>query len=193
MSGLHRLLAAAAVLLAAAAPARGDERILDFHSDIAVAADASMLVTETIRVRAEGDRIRHGIYRDFPTDYRDAGGNRVHVDFEPQALARDGAQEPYHTERQDNGVRVYFGSKDTTLAPGEYRYELRYRTTPVAARLVGELAAGGHREAAIELAEPVDGAAPGQMACLQKGINARNKPLRQRIVNVDASCSGGYV
>ena len=68
--------------------AHADERILDFHSDIAIAADASMQVSETIRARAEGDRIRHGIYRDFPTDYRDRYGNRVHVDFEPSALSR---------------------------------------------------------------------------------------------------------
>ncbi len=49
------------------------------------------------------------------------------------------------------------------------RVKLRYRTTPVPARLVGEHAAGTHRSAVIELAEAVDGAAPGQMACLLDG------------------------
>ena len=51
------------------------------------------------------------------------------------------------------------------------RAKLRYRTTPVPARLVGAdaLAAGAHRALEIELAEPVDGAAPGQMACLMDG------------------------
>jgi hypothetical protein len=63
--------------LLAPAVAAADERILDFHSDITVDADASMRVTETIRVRAEGDRIRHGIFRDFPTVYRDRSGMRV--------------------------------------------------------------------------------------------------------------------
>jgi uncharacterized membrane protein YgcG len=116
-----------ALLLATAGHA--DERILSFDSEIRVAADASMQVSETIRVRAEGERIRHGVYRDFPTDYRDNGGNRVHVDFEPQALTRDGAPEAFHSEAQGNGTRVYFGSKDTLLAPGEYTYVLRYRTT----------------------------------------------------------------
>lgn len=37
------------------------ERILLFHSDIDIAADGSMMVTETIRVRAEGDSIRRGL------------------------------------------------------------------------------------------------------------------------------------
>ena len=42
------------------------EGILSFHSDIVVHQDASMTVTETIKVHAEGDRIKRGIYRDFP-------------------------------------------------------------------------------------------------------------------------------
>ena len=33
--------------------------------------DASMLVTETIKVVSAGDRIQRGIYRDFPTTYKD--------------------------------------------------------------------------------------------------------------------------
>ena len=45
-----------------------DERILDFHSDIIVMDDGWIDVTETIRVRSEGNRMRRGIYRDFPTE-----------------------------------------------------------------------------------------------------------------------------
>ena len=124
---LAMMLVASIVLFAHAVHAQ--ERILDFHSDITLTADATMLVDETIRVHAEGQQIRHGIYRDFPTDYRDRYGNRVHVDFEPTALTRDGADEPYHTEALSNGVRVYFGSESTLLDPGDYTYVLRYRTT----------------------------------------------------------------
>jgi uncharacterized membrane protein YgcG len=109
--------------------ALADERILDFHSDITIAPDATMDVAETIRVRSEGDQIRHGIYRDFPTEYRDRYGNHVHVEFQPEGVTRDGADEPFHTEGQMNGVRVYFGSENTLLSPGEYSYVLRYHTT----------------------------------------------------------------
>ena len=129
MNTMARWLCALAAALALGTGARADERILDFHSAITVHADASMQVDETIRVRAEGNRIRHGIYRDFPTDYRDAYGNRVHVDFEPSALTRDGAPEPFRSEALDNGVRVYFGSKDVTLPSGEHTYVLSYTTT----------------------------------------------------------------
>jgi predicted membrane protein DUF2207 len=119
---------AALTLAAVSVLARADERILAFHSDVVVAADGGMDVTETISVRAEGERIRHGIYRDFPTDYRDAHGNRVHVDFTPLELARDGTGEPFHSESHANGTRVYFGNADVELAPGEHTYALHYRT-----------------------------------------------------------------
>ena len=72
---MSRLLAIAFSILCCVA-ARADERILDFHSDIDIAADGSMSVAETIKVNAEGDRIRRGIYRDFPTNYRDQYGHR---------------------------------------------------------------------------------------------------------------------
>ncbi len=49
------------------------------------------------------------------------------------------------------------------------RVKLRYRTKPLPARLAGEPGAGMHRALEIELAEAVDGAAPGQMACLMDG------------------------
>jgi uncharacterized membrane protein YgcG len=127
MKRLARTLCALAAL--AAAPVVADERILDFHSDIVIAADASMQVTETIRVRGERNRINHGIYRDFPTRYRDSHGNRVRVEFQPEAVTRDGKTEAFHTEAQGNGMRVYFGSQAVTLEPGEYTYTLRYRTS----------------------------------------------------------------
>jgi hypothetical protein len=75
------------------APLWSAEEILRFDSEIEVAADATMLVTERITVRAEGKLIRRGIYRDFPTDYRDALGNRYIVGFSVVAVARDGYSE----------------------------------------------------------------------------------------------------
>jgi hypothetical protein len=108
--------------------AGAQERILDFHSDIVIASDGSMAVTETIRVRAEGNQIRRGIFRDFPTDYRDRLGNRYRVDFAMQGAERDGSPEPFRVERIGNGLRVYLGSADYFLPTGEYEYRLRYRT-----------------------------------------------------------------
>lgn len=105
-----------------------DERILEYRSDIRVAANGGVAVTETIRVRAEGRDIRRGIYRDFPTAYRDRWGNHVKVDFVPLAVRRDGEDEAWHAERRANGVRVYFGSADHMLQPGIHEYSFSFAT-----------------------------------------------------------------
>ena len=113
--------------------AGADERILEFHSDITVMQDGWLEVTETIRVRAEGDRIRRGIYRDFPTEYFDQLGNRYVVDFQPLAVLRNGAPEAFHAVEDRNGVRTYFGHSDRYIDPGIHTYQFRYR----ASRMLG--------------------------------------------------------
>lgn len=106
------------------------ERILSFHSDIEVNQDASILITETIQVVAQGEEIRRGIYRDFPTKYKDNRGNNYNVGFEILSVKRDDVAEPYHTEPLRNGTRVYFGQSDVYLSvPGIYTYTFTYRTT----------------------------------------------------------------
>jgi tRNA-specific 2-thiouridylase len=49
------------------------------------------------------------------------------------------------------------------------RVKLRYRSRALPARLLGEASAGRHSALTVELAEAVDGAAPGQLACLMDG------------------------
>ena len=46
---------------------------------------------------------------------------------------------------------------------------LRYHSRAVACRIPGDLAPGTHKRVELELADPVDGAAPGQTACLLHG------------------------
>ncbi len=121
------------LLLSLAAGALADERIVDYDSSVLVRADGRIEVTETITVRAEGDRIRRGIYRDYPTQYRDRFGNLVEVAYEPVSVERDGQPEAFHSERVSNGVRTYFGSAERLLEPGEHTYVYRYR----AGRMLG--------------------------------------------------------
>lgn len=116
-------------LLAVTTTATADERILRFDSDLKIQADGSLLVTETIRVRAEGERIRRGIYRDFPTRYRDRYGNRIEVGFELLGVERDGHSEPNFTERVANGVRINTGNDNFLPTPGEFTFTIRYRVT----------------------------------------------------------------
>ncbi len=122
-----RLLAGLALVLIAAS-ALADERILDYDVDIKIHPDATVTVAEAITVRAEGRDIRRGIYRDFPTRYKDRFGNRVRIRFDVLDVTRDGRPEPWHTERRSNGIRVYVGDANRMLSPGTYRYVIRYRT-----------------------------------------------------------------
>ena len=108
--------------------ALAEERIDDFASDIRIARNGTLTVAETITVNAEGDQIRHGIFRDFPTDYRDRFGNRVRVRFDVLDVERDGRPEPYTVETIANGKRVRIGSADTFVDPGEHSYRIVYET-----------------------------------------------------------------
>ncbi|MBI3549745.1 MAG: DUF2207 domain-containing protein [Elusimicrobia bacterium] len=126
------MMKAAAVVLALlwAAPARAqDERILKFESRISVRPDGSMFVQETIKVRAAGRAIKRGIYRDFPTSYKDRLGHHYNVEFRVADVKKNEAPEPYRVEHRGNGERVYIGSKDVLLQPGEYMYTLGYETS----------------------------------------------------------------
>ncbi len=105
------------------------EYIESFHSDIKVMEDGSMLVKETIVVNAEGRNIKRGIYRDFPTRYKDRMGNAYKVGFEIINVRHDYADESYHTKKRSNGVRIYIGKKGRNIRRGKHRYELTYLTT----------------------------------------------------------------
>src|SRR5690606_13166941 len=116
-------------LLACAAPLMAQERIEAYDIQVAVQADGSLEVTENIRIRAEGERIRRGIQRDFPTRYRDRHGNRVVVGFDVIEVLRDGRPEPWFTESIGNGMRINTGNDDFLPVPSTFTWTLRYRTT----------------------------------------------------------------
>ena len=123
------LLLLAFAALAAPTGAYAQERILSYDTEVDIRADGSLDVTERITVRAEGDRIRRGIYRDFPTRYRDAQGNAYVAGFEMVEVLRDGAPTPWFTERRPNGVRINTGNDDFLPVPATYTFTLQYRTT----------------------------------------------------------------
>ncbi|HLK07054.1 MAG TPA: DUF2207 domain-containing protein [Candidatus Angelobacter sp.] len=116
------------VLLTAVPAAAQTEGIRSFDSRITVNSDGSMQVVETIVVESTGIDIVHGIYRDFPTRYKDRAGNGYSVLFEVVSVRRDGNSEPYHTEDVSNGVRIYFGSSSYALPDGNHTYQFSYRT-----------------------------------------------------------------
>lgn len=140
-----RILLACALLFAAALPCCAQtllrpqrvqrppqrqeyEQILDFHSDITLQVDSSLLVTETITVFATGNQIRHGIFREFPTRYTDAFNNKYVVGFQMLSATCDSAPEPFRVENYSNGKRVYLGNPNTMVPRGRHVYTLTYTT-----------------------------------------------------------------
>jgi tRNA-specific 2-thiouridylase len=136
---------------------------------------------------------RHGELGDAPGDIVDAAGHVLgshrgahHFTIGQRKGIGVGAAEPLYdlrTERSANRVVVgpraaletrmvaVRGARLHRDAAAVDRVKLRYRSRPVGCRVAGEgaLAAGFHPRLELELDEPVDGAAPGQTACLLAG------------------------
>lgn len=106
-----------------------DERILSFDSHITVHPDSILTVRETIKVQSAGREIKHGIYRDFPTVYRDRLWNLSKRGFRVTGVTRDGKPEKHISQWLVNGERVLMGDTGISLEPGEHTYVITYRTS----------------------------------------------------------------
>ena len=113
-----------ALLFAPAAFAR--EEITSYDVAVEVQTDGDIIVNETLRVNAEGNEIRRGIFRDLPHFYLDASGNRLAYEYHVLAVERDGAEEPYDTETEGNAFRIRIGDEDVFIEPGQQTYLIRY-------------------------------------------------------------------
>jgi len=110
------------------------EEIVAFDVSIEIEAGGGMLVTESIRVRATGNQIKRGIYRDFPTGFPSAAGlGRIEAPFAVRSVTRDGEPEPFSLEAIGgdfgrDGMRVRIGRGNVFLEPGLYTYVIVYET-----------------------------------------------------------------
>jgi hypothetical protein len=121
--------------IAPSSGAQEREEILAYDVTVEVQADGWLEITEEIRVRALGQEIQRGIYRDFPTRFPQAiGFGRVTAPFEVVQVRRDGRPEPYALQSVGGpagrgGVRVRIGDANVFLPSGEHRYTLTYLTS----------------------------------------------------------------
>jgi len=123
------LLAAFTGWLVIAAPVSAAERITLFSSDIEVTPGGALLVTETLNVQVEGRQIKRGIYRDFPTNYKDRAGNNMRVGMKVLEVRRDGRPEPYIVQPRANGMHIRIGRADRLLSHGPHAFVIKYKTT----------------------------------------------------------------
>jgi tRNA-uridine 2-sulfurtransferase len=134
---------------------------------------------------------RHGAMADRPGDLVDAAGgvlgrHRGHHHYtigQRRGLGMSSAEPLYVLEKDAAANRVVVGPREALAtravsvrgarlhrAGAEVdAVRLRYRSRPIACRLAGDPGAGVHRRLELELADPVDGAAPGQTTCLLRG------------------------
>jgi len=142
---LPRLMfAAVAALLFVLAPlaARADEVITSYNTAVRLAVNGNVDVIETITVRAEADQIRHGIYRDIPTQLTNDDNSRLRSTLDVIEVKRDGQAEPYTVSNIDppdgstvdksRFKRIRIGSADVLLDPGNYTYTIHYTMTRMA-------------------------------------------------------------
>ncbi|AJY47954.1 DUF2207 family protein [Martelella endophytica] len=125
---MARGIAVLLTTLLLAAPVHAAEVINRFTSDVTVEKSGVYDVTETIDVHAEGNQIRRGIFRDFPLRFTTDDGRTGDVTFDLKAVTLDGQPVDHHTESITNGIRIYIGSSDTMLPPGDHTYQLTYET-----------------------------------------------------------------
>ncbi len=123
---MMRFIAAFTVLAAlASAPAYAKERIDAYDVAVAVQRNGDLVVTETIDLTSEGMDIRHGIQRDLPRYYENAG-DRLPFAYHLQSIERDGHREHYETSHEGNAFRVRIGDADTLLSDGPHHYVITY-------------------------------------------------------------------
>ncbi|MCC6840341.1 MAG: DUF2207 domain-containing protein [Flavobacteriales bacterium] len=104
------------------------EKINSFHTDLTVAPDGQLTVTEEINIHAEGEEFKRGIVRRLPRTFTDHNGRNHRVEYEFTAVEANGSTSPYHTETEGDDYVLYVGEKDTYLDPGNYAYTITYTT-----------------------------------------------------------------
>ena len=120
-------LVAAGCLAATARPAGADEQwvIDDFHSDIAIANDASMVLTETIAVDF-GQLEKHGIFRTLTVSYDHDSAHYRKLDVSVRSVVDAKANSvPYTTSVDGSTLQITVGDPDRTVS-GRQIYVITY-------------------------------------------------------------------
>ncbi len=121
-------LLAASLLIFAAAPVAADKSLVidNFHSDIAVHADAGIVVTETITLHFSG--YWNGIYRTIPVQYRTPQGFNYELLLDMYSITDDADNELNYESRrrgQYQELKIYIPGAVDTARTIILRYQVR--------------------------------------------------------------------
>lgn len=104
------------------------ERITSFVATIKVNSDASLTVNEQITMTCYGHNVKRGIYRDFPTRYKDHYGISYNIHFNLLSTTCDNKSIDNSVKSIANGKRIYLGNKDRYIPHGTHTFGITYKT-----------------------------------------------------------------
>ena len=121
------LLAALWLVALATVSAQADEAwvITSFHSDIRIATDSSLSISEDIRVDF-GSLQKHGIFRTIPTRYRYDDTHDRYYDLTVQSVTDGSRPVPYTTSVVEDNEVIKIGDANLTVS-GAQRYVIAYK------------------------------------------------------------------
>ena len=121
------LLAALWLSALATVSAQADEAwvITSFHSDIRIATDSSLSISEDIRVDF-GSLEKHGIFRTIPMRYRYDDTHDRYYDLTVQSVTDGSRSVPYTTSVVKDNVVIKIGDANVTLSRAQ-RYVIAYK------------------------------------------------------------------
>ncbi|WP_282918242.1 DUF2207 domain-containing protein [Porphyromonas macacae] len=106
-----------------------EERGISFHADLTVKSSGLLEVTETIKIYANGEKFKRGIYRVLPAR-RFINGRKVNISYKILSVHKNGEQEPFFEKenQEEDTYIIYIGDKNVFLSSGEYTYVITYQT-----------------------------------------------------------------
>lgn len=105
-----------ALMLLAFLPAQPLARIVDFHSDIRIARDGQLAVTERITLEVD-ERQPHSVLR-----------RELRAPVVVSDVIRNGHPEPWVLEPEGDDVRLRVGKPGAALPHGRHTYQIAYRS-----------------------------------------------------------------
>ena len=111
--------------LAIALNANAQERITNYDVVIDVQQDADFIVTESISVISEGQKLRRGIFRDLPRFKMDEGV-KIPYQYKILSVTRNGQKEPFSRQSGGNAKQIRIGDPDYFLRRGQHDYVIIY-------------------------------------------------------------------
>ncbi len=98
-----------------------NENIRDYDVEIHLNEDASMEVTEKIKVNVTGNYIKQCIYRDFSTQ------DNKEIKLDIKEILFDEENVLYSLKRINTGFRIQLGSKNKIISKGIHTYQISYK------------------------------------------------------------------